>query len=539
VKPPPNSTILRGTGSKQSVSQPSVSIDQLLASLQRRGVPMPFEIGTFLVLEATERLIATMPVMVAASDVWLSDDGELLVAAQGSAATEREACRALIILLGDLLVRSAPGVPSMLLQLVERGPSEGDWRLARVRDDLEASLVPLNRGATRRVLARLLREAKRDVERSMAPPPDENAVDRELDEMLGIESAPAPQRSAQATAAAPRISRPRAPAPPEPMIDPEPEPLPRAQDETIDVEIDPETGRGVVRGRAAGDSARARAANERAKPRSHATEPRPLAEADEEPARAPRRPRRESLDDFEHAAAGQAGSSARIAQWLLVLALALVAAYVIIGRERVRTVFGVTEPAAQPLPIAPSAAPVAAAPRYGELRVTSTPPKAQVLMRVGEGPIVVPKLPLGVAHEFVAMLPGMSPSRAVVPPDAKWAQEGGEARYELALQLGAASAHARENDLGPTRLTQEVGHPSGTLGSVRVITSPPGASVYQLIGFTPDVSVQNLPLDQPVDLLVYLPGHLLQRVRVGSQDWQKTASGMLAEPAVTLIPEKR
>jgi hypothetical protein len=267
-------------------------------------------------------------------------------------------------------------------------------------------------------------------------------------------------------------------------------------------------------------------------------EPRQLPAADEE-LRAPRRGRRESLDDFEHAAAGQGGSGMRIAQWLLVLTLSLVAIYAIVGRERVRVLLGIPPEQSQPVAPAPTPGPAPAAPRYGELRVTSTPPKAQVLMRVGEGPIVVPKLPVGVAHEFVAMLPGMAPSRAVVPPDAKWTQEGGESRYELAIQLGAATARARESDLGPTKLTQDVGHPSATLGSVRVITSPPGASVYQLIGFTPDVSVQNMPLDQPIDLLVYLPGHLLQRVRVGAADWQKTASGMLAEPAVTLTPEKR
>jgi hypothetical protein len=155
-------------------------------------------------------------------------------------------------------------------------------------------------------------------------------------------------------------------------------------------------------------------------------------------------------------------------------------------------------------------------------------------MHVGEGPVVVPKLPVGVAHEFVAMQPGLSPSRAVVPPAAKWAQEGGELRYELALQLDAASAHAREDDPGPTRLTSDVGSPRGALGSVRVITSPPGASVYQLIGFTPDVSVRNLPVDQPVDLIVFLPGHALQRVRITAADWKQAGGGLIAEPDVKL-----
>jgi len=49
-------------------------------------------------------------------------------------------------------VCSAPGVPPMLLELIEHGPSAKDWTLSRLRDDLEACLLPLNRGATRRVL---------------------------------------------------------------------------------------------------------------------------------------------------------------------------------------------------------------------------------------------------------------------------------------------------------------------------------------------------------------------------------------------------
>ena len=67
---------------------------------------------------------------------------------------------------------------------------------------------------------------------------------------------------------------------------------------------------------------------------------RALPEADQE-APAPRRPARESFDDFEHAAAGQSGSGARIAQWLLVLSLAALAAYAIAGRERVRGWLGI------------------------------------------------------------------------------------------------------------------------------------------------------------------------------------------------------
>ena len=118
------------------MGQPSLSIDQLLSALQRKGIPLPFEMGTFLVLEATERLIASVPVTVTAAEVWLSDEGELMLFGAQPAHSEEESCHALIMLLGNLLVRSAPGVPPPLLALVEHGPHE--WRLQALRDELEA-----------------------------------------------------------------------------------------------------------------------------------------------------------------------------------------------------------------------------------------------------------------------------------------------------------------------------------------------------------------------------------------------------------------
>lgn len=192
---PPTSAILRA-----AVSEHGVSIEQLLSGLQRKGIPLPCEMSAFLLLLATEQalvLSATREAagnspVVGAGDVWLSEQGEILLEPSLPLGSESEACRALVGMLSELLLRSATGVPTMLLALTEHGPSDGEWSLTRLRDDLEASLVPLNRSAMRRVFGRLLREVRRDTERSSAaPPPDPRAVDREVNAMLGLSPDPA------------------------------------------------------------------------------------------------------------------------------------------------------------------------------------------------------------------------------------------------------------------------------------------------------------------------------------------------------------
>jgi hypothetical protein len=211
-----------------------------------------------------------------------------------------------------------------------------------------------------------------------------------------------------------------------------------------------------------------------------------------------------------------------------VLAALLSAGYAALGRDAARALLGLS-PRPQSAPAPAAQAPRVAGPRVGELRVDSTPEPAQVLMFVGRGPASVSKLPVGVAQEFVALAPGFAPSRAVVPEDAQWQQEGGELRYELALQLAEARARHAEQDLGATRLGSDVGSAKGPLGTVRIITSPPGAKVYQLIGFTPDVRVQNMPIATPIELLVYWPGTAPVELSAAEADFKPGEGGLVAQ----------
>jgi hypothetical protein len=159
---------------------------------------------------------------------------------------------------------------------------------------------------------------------------------------------------------------------------------------------------------------------------------------------------------------------------------------------------------------------------YGDLRVNSQPDRAQVLLLIGPGPALATDIPLGVAQEFVATAAGHRPARALLPSDAVWDELDGHPRYELAIQARPIQEgrNARGADaLGPTLLPQNVGAPTGRLGSVRVVTTPRAAEVYQLIGFTPDVHVDNLPLDRAYELLVYAEGHSSVRKHVEPSDF--------------------
>ena len=108
-----------------------VTTEELLRTLQRRGIPLPSEIGAFITLETCEQLL-DRPAEVSTHDVIINEVGEVLCAQKLPAAAEPEAVRALLSLLGDLLVCAAPGVPNMLLDLVEHGPNESLRSLPRL-----------------------------------------------------------------------------------------------------------------------------------------------------------------------------------------------------------------------------------------------------------------------------------------------------------------------------------------------------------------------------------------------------------------------
>jgi hypothetical protein len=625
------------------VEQVEVSVEELLGGLKRRGMPLPFEIGAFIALEACEQLL-DRPARIDARDIGIGDIGEVVLESNKGPASEESAVRALMVLLSELLVCSAPGVPSMLLELVESGPSGGEWTLDRLRDDLEACLVPLNRGATRRVLARLVREARKDAERSTARAsivPEVSEIDAQFDALMGqgddtgaaaVGGKPASRSrvpTSQDGASGIAVAGGRATSQPTPVGQSSPAPrgsfggqddnttefqrgaaarsgqasslqalrtasaidhessiddfarrAPDPEDDGIELRSSSgrlpaaEGGRAVAprAPRASSRDAHAEPASDDRQPRSERVQDsaRPRLSDLESQIRSDREPARRGPTRGEERARERSSSRARPepapgaparpprpvpsedpddllagvpdrerSRWpailggLLVLAAAgLIGAYLALGQAGARRVLGLAPLSDEPpLAAAKAATPARAA---GELRVSSTPSRAQVFLFVGEGPATATDLAIGVAQEFVALAEGHAPTRAVVPADAQWDDASPQKRYELAMQTPKLTGADRTNDLGETLLTRQVGAPTGDLGSVRIVTTPRGARVYQLIGFTPDVHVENLPLEQPYEVLVFLPGHGLETRRVEPAAFKEVSGHRVAELDVLL-----
>ncbi len=160
-----------------------VGVGQLVEELEQRGDRLPFEIGAFVALEACEGLLQ-QSVKLAADDVRVTAEGSVLVAGSAERAEPDEAARSLVSVLGRLLVAAGPGVPPYLLQLVNDSATGQTPRdLRHLHDAIEASLIPINRGASRRVLARLVRESDRPPAPEVGQV-DARELDAELDELL-------------------------------------------------------------------------------------------------------------------------------------------------------------------------------------------------------------------------------------------------------------------------------------------------------------------------------------------------------------------
>jgi hypothetical protein len=531
------------------------TVDDLVASLKARRQRIPSEIGAFVALETCEAILRA-PVAVRGGEVRISEDGVVGIFAAPNAATPEGAARSVVGILASLLVASGTGVPPRLVSLVEGGGGSGPDALAKLRDELEASLVPLNRAASRRVLSRMIREARRTggADPMAAADVPEERLDAALDDLLG---------DGPATASDPDLRQPAQPDPgvvlSEPFAHPDRDahpisvppaalaPLPSHEESTSRAPRElMDEGRRAAQARTSEPSRAGRSDPARAEPaRGGRSDP---ARADE-PARATRseparseKPRRSSdpgsgsrrprpasfggLDEFEAPRAQRGGGMLRWALGFFVVAVSIVVGVAIVRPDFVDRALG--RPVRDETPQGPTDAEREAAIRehrlrFGSLSVRSTPDRAQALLYVGRGPAIARDLPMGMAYELVAIADGRQPTRAVVPADAQWESTPEGMRYELAMQTGPALREGADPEalaLGDTQLPRDaLGAPSPSLGSIRVVTNPPGAKVYLLVGFTPDVHVENVRTDEAIEILVYHEGHALERRAVLPSDW--------------------
>ena len=483
----------------------AVTADELVRALKRRKATLPAEIGSFVVLEACEALLVRGPEMLSLEGIHISEEGSVWLP-PGTRCADADAAVALHGLLASMLVAAGPAPPPALMRLLEKGPSGGTFTLSALRDDLEASLVPLNRGASRRVLSRFVREIGW-AERAPAQKPTFNALDSELSSFLGVEELP----PAPTASSPPRDGR----RDPDTTHEDSVEGIDDDRDDVRFFEsVRPQPRR--PNGKTVGDPA----------PDSHARAPREPASARYASSRPPPR-----------SVPPRTSNALLTGGVLLALSVALLLITFKLRPELRARLFNapVSEAAAS------NAQPkvVFKRPPSGDLVVRVSTERAQILRLVGRGPVSVPYLPLGIAHEFVAVADGASPARLLVSANAEWEATPDGRRYEAAMQLGKPVTGAFP-ELGETLLPQDVGTPTDTLGTVRIVTSPRGAKVYQVIGFAPEARVEQLPLDVTQELLIFRSGYAPEIRVVAPSDYVEPPAGSAkakrAELDVSLSP---
>jgi hypothetical protein len=134
--------------------------------------------------------------------------------------------------------------------------------------------------------------------------------------------------------------------------------------------------------------------------------------------------------------------------------------------------------------------------------VSEVPQNGEVLVRSGVAPVDVERVPAGARLEFVAMNDGFVPRRAVVPQGAAWESAAGKPRFELAIQLERSRAKGAALDAWPAAEPGTTVGGTGTPGTVHVVTTPRGAEVWMVAGAGPETTISALPCGTSLELLV-------------------------------------
>jgi hypothetical protein len=535
----------------------SVTLEEVFAVVGAKRVPLAPELAGYLVLEIAEHADPNGG-DVDPKSVFVGEEGTVALVRPRRDAPSGDAESSVRSTLARLLEASGSQTPA-LAAAARRKSGPG---LPALAEEIEAALIPVNRAAGRRALARLAREVKRVT----------LGVGRNALPSGSGESPPSTRRSSPSHGAVQAASSSMSSRPPNPGFSPEedpttargqiPEELLRkatpgewSEMPTIEFETMPRTPSPSL---ADVDSLIADFGVSGGGERQHARDLKAMAGLEPTPPPA----RTGDFDAKQAASAGPVSVSDGGVESLLETsrlesepraeerrqlptqpsqirrsrssspstssgrtAVAVVLALVAVGGGA----YGVSQlrpgsfagrPQESTLaPATPRPAPPPPACR-GTLVVTDVPPHAEVLVRKGQAPVDVEKMPVGTRLEFVATAEGYSPRRVVVPAGASW-DPGSDAkpRFETAVQLDKSRAKGATNDPWPPgEPGSEVGG-QGPPGTVHVVATPRGAEVWMLAGIGPEVRIEQLRCDQDLDLLVAGPTTFRKRLHVAATDF--------------------
>jgi hypothetical protein len=189
----------------------SVTLREVLAAARARRASVAAELAGYLVLAAADQ-VAGAPRLTEPADIELGEDGSVR-ASGGAASSAADAERSLRSLLSRLLEVASSATPA----LIRAAQSPAAAGVDALVVELETALIPVNRSASRRALARLHRETARafaagHVEVGQTPPrppadlpPPPNARNDAAPELVPAMDGPPTSRSDAAAEPAPIV----------------------------------------------------------------------------------------------------------------------------------------------------------------------------------------------------------------------------------------------------------------------------------------------------------------------------------------------
>src|SRR4051812_20896186 len=141
----------------------SVTLSDVKRAAKAHRAPLAGESAGYLVLAIADQVLGA-PWLVQAADVLLTEDGALRVVS-GVASSEADAELSLRRALDQLLMVASSGSAA----LSRAGRRTAPVGLSALVRELEAALIPVNRAAAKRALARVHRETARALESGVLP----------------------------------------------------------------------------------------------------------------------------------------------------------------------------------------------------------------------------------------------------------------------------------------------------------------------------------------------------------------------------------
>jgi hypothetical protein len=173
------------------------------------------------------------------------------------------------------------------------------------------------------------------------------------------------------------------------------------------------------------------------------------------------------------------------------------------------------------------------------LVVSDVPANAEILLRMGQAPLDVERMPVGTRLEFVATAEGYAPRRAVIKAESTWDKApDGKPRIDVPIQLDPTKAKAGTIDAWPVAEPGSQVGGSGSPGTVHVVSNVRGAEVWLLAGLGPEARIEQLRCDGDIDVLLAGPPQLRKRLHVGEKDIQAASPDSQGNRVVSVSAAK-